>query len=63
MALARIAAEPLVLGMFWWKWIPGDWRYDRDFSMRNPEAKAALTARWVDTGEPVDTPTASTPER
>ncbi len=45
-ALARIESAPSVKGMFWWKWIPGDWRYDRDFSMRNPEALEALAAHW-----------------
>ncbi len=46
-ALARIESVPSIRGMFWWKWIPGDWRYDRDFSMRNPEAKQALIERWA----------------
>lgn len=46
-ALARLEAEPLVRGVFWWKWIPGDTRFDRDFSMRDPEARAALAQHWV----------------
>ncbi len=45
-ALERIEAAPHVEGMFWWKWIPGDFRYDRDFSMRNPEAREALAESW-----------------
>ncbi len=46
-ALARLGAEPVVRGMFWWKWIPGDDRFDRDFSMRDPEAKEALARHWL----------------
>ena len=45
-ALRRVEATPFVEGMFWWKWIPGDNRWDRDFSMRDPEAKAALAEYW-----------------
>ncbi|MFQ5350178.1 MAG: hypothetical protein ACE5EG_07035, partial [Thermoanaerobaculia bacterium] len=45
-ALARLEAEPLVHGLFWWKWIPGDDRFDRDFSMRDPEAREALSRHW-----------------
>ncbi len=45
-ALARIETAPSVRGMFWWKWIPGDFRHDRDFSMRDAEAVATLSARW-----------------
>lgn len=48
-ALARIEREPLVVGMFWWKWIAGDWRFDRDFSLRNPEAREALRSAWATT--------------
>ena len=46
-ALVRLEAEPLVEGMFWWKWIPGDDRFDRDFSMRDPEAREALSRHWA----------------
>ena len=46
-ALERIEREPFIRGMFWWKWIPGDWRSDRDFSMRNPEARQALRESWA----------------
>ena len=45
-ALARLEAEPLVEGIFWWKWIPGDNRFDRDFSMRDSEAREALGRYW-----------------
>ena len=41
--------SPLVVGMFWWKWIAGDWRFDRDFSLRNPEAREALRSAWAGT--------------
>jgi hypothetical protein len=45
-ALTRLEAEPLVQGIFWWKWIPGETRFDRDFSMRDPEAREALSRHW-----------------
>ena len=45
-AIDRLEAEPFVAGMFWWKWIPGDSRRDPDFSMKNPEARAALARAW-----------------
>jgi hypothetical protein len=45
-ALTRLEADPLVHGVFWWKWIPGDTRFDRDFSMRDPEAREALSRHW-----------------
>jgi hypothetical protein len=38
--------HPLLAGAFWWKWIPGSNRWDRDFSMRDEEAIQALTAHW-----------------
>jgi hypothetical protein len=47
--LARAFTElshPLLAGAFWWKWIPGDHRWDRDFSMRDAEAIEALEAHW-----------------
>jgi hypothetical protein len=62
-ALERIEAEPLIRGMFWWKWIPGDFRYDRDFSMRNPEAKEALTAHWAGSENRPKAPALTTPQR
>lgn len=45
-ALTRLEAEPAVHGLFWWKWIPGETRFDRDFSMRDPEAREALARHW-----------------
>ena len=52
-ALDRLEAEPAVTGLFWWKWIPGDNRFDRDFSMRDPEAIEALARHWSRAGEAV----------
>jgi hypothetical protein len=46
-ALARLEEETTVRGLFWWKWIPGDTRFDRDFSMRDPEAREALKRHWM----------------
>ena len=45
-AVERIEAVPYVVGMFWWKWIPGDDRWDRDFSMRDEEARQAVQRHW-----------------
>jgi hypothetical protein len=45
-ALERIEATPFIDGMFWWKWIPGDDRWDRDFSMKDREARQALRQFW-----------------
>lgn len=45
-ALTRIAAEPRVRGAFWWKWIPGRAPWDADFSMKDPEALAAIRRHW-----------------
>ncbi len=45
-ALERIEQAPFVAGMFWWKWIPGPDHNDRDFSMKDPEARAALADYW-----------------
>ena len=45
-ALERIEEAPFVEGMFWWKWIPGDNRWDRDFSMKDREARQALRRYW-----------------
>ena len=45
-ALEHASEAPFVLGMFWWKWIPG-WSWSqRDFSMRDPEMKALLEKHW-----------------
>ncbi len=46
-AIGRAETAPLVEGMFWWKWIPGPDRWDRDFSMKDPEAREALARRWA----------------
>lgn len=46
-AFSRLAAEPLVRGAFWWKWIPGKSLWDSDFSMQDPEAQAALRRHWA----------------
>ena len=45
-ALLKIESAPFISGMFWWKWIPGNDRWDRDFSMKDPEAREPLTQRW-----------------
>jgi hypothetical protein len=44
--------EPLVAGAFWWKWMPGWQPWDADFSMKDPEARAALKAAWAREPEP-----------
>ncbi len=46
-AIARAETAPLVEGMFWWKWIPGPDRWDRDFSMKDPEAREVLARKWA----------------
>ncbi len=63
-ALERIEAEPTIAGMFWWKWIPGPSHYDRDFSMRDPEARAALSHYWGRSGaeSPEEREIITTPE-
>lgn len=45
-ALETIEQAPFIEGMFWWKWIPGDNRWDRDFSMKDQEALQALRRYW-----------------
>ncbi len=45
-ALERLEATPFIRGMFWWKWMPGDPRHDRNFSMKDPEAREALRRYW-----------------
>jgi hypothetical protein len=45
-AAERIEETPFITGMFWWKWIPGDDRWDRDFSMKDSEARQAVRASW-----------------
>ncbi len=57
-ALARAEAEPLIQGMFWWKWMPGSRR--GDFSMRDAEALDILRHAWgqqsADRGSSSSTP-------
>lgn len=48
--LRELGHAPFLEGMFWWKWVAGDDRHDRDFSMREPEARAALAAAWAGSG-------------
>lgn len=45
-AMERIPRASFVRGMFWWKWLPGRARFDRDFSMRDAEALEALSRHW-----------------
>jgi hypothetical protein len=45
-AVQRVEQTPAVAGMFWWKWIPGDNRWDRDFSMKDEEARDAVLDLW-----------------
>lgn len=45
-ALERMEEHSFVRGMFWWKWIPGPDPWDRDFSMKDPEARRALERYW-----------------
>lgn len=56
-AVERIERVPFVAGMFWWKWIPGDDRWDRDFSMKDDEARQAVLRHW---GKKIASP--STPQ-
>lgn len=49
-AAERVEAAPFVAGMFWWKWIPGDNRWDRDFSMKDTEARRAMMDSWGRSG-------------
>jgi len=46
-ALERVELEPYVVGMFWWKWMPGR-RSGRDFSLKEEEARAALGRHWAE---------------
>lgn len=45
-AIERLEAEPFVVGLFWWKWIPGA-RPDRDFAMQHPDARDVLRRAWA----------------
>ena len=51
-ALERIEETSFISGMFWWKWMPGEAPHDRDFSMKDPEARAALQGSWARRVEP-----------
>ena len=49
LALSRVSRTPQIHGMFWWKWLPGSNRFpfdERDFSLKDPEAREALTKAW-----------------
>jgi hypothetical protein len=46
-ALAQMEHEPSLAGAFWWKWMPGVAPWDADFSMKDPEARAALRDSWA----------------
>ena len=45
-ALQRLPRESYLMGLFWWKWMPGAHAGRSDFSMRDPEARAALLEAW-----------------
>lgn len=51
LAIRRLEQGALIEGIFWWKWIPGPTGHDRDFSMKDPEARAALARLWGTGGE------------
>ncbi len=46
-ALERAEAEPLIHGMFWWKWIPGQ-RGRYDFAMQPADLRETLRRAWRD---------------
>ncbi len=45
-AMDALERTDFVVGMFWWKWIPGTVDRARNFSMRDPEAVETLRRRW-----------------
>lgn len=45
-ALESLEEEPVVRGVFWWKWMPGHSAGRSNFSMRDPEAQEALVRAW-----------------
>lgn len=53
-AIQRLEAEPWIVGMFWWKWMPGtpDDIGDESFAMRAPEARAILRRYWGPSSRP-----------
>ena len=46
-ALAGLEKEPFLLGLFWWKWIPGRPAHDPDFKMEDADARDLLTRYWA----------------
>lgn len=47
-ALQKMESEKMLIGAFWWKWMPNaPGRHDADFSMKDPEAIAALKDTWA----------------
>jgi len=48
-ALIRAEADPVVGGMFWWKWMPGTGRR-RNFSMADEEARRTIEKAWASEG-------------
>jgi hypothetical protein len=53
-AIRRLESEPMIGGMFWWKWIPGPLGHDRDFSMKDREAVEVLSRRWGSKAPEID---------
>lgn len=45
-AIEVLEQDPLVAGLFWWKWMPGSSPHRSNFSMRDPEARAVLQDAW-----------------
>ena len=45
-AIERIEKTDFIEGMFWWKWMPGRTPWRGNFSLRDPEARAALARYW-----------------
>ena len=46
-ALEQLAGQSFVRGMYWWKWMPGELRHRRNFSMRDPEIQRILANAWA----------------
>ena len=46
-ALAGLEKEPFLLGLFWWKWIPGRPAHDPDFKMEDGDARELLARYWA----------------
>lgn len=55
LALQRLPQESFLLGMFWWKWMPGPHAGRSNFSMRDGEAVEALREAWRPRTPPVIT--------